>query len=171
MRRMYTTRLDQLVRETPVPHAPALVSLPSVVGIVQLLATARDRGLKFPKLWLQLPDGTDLRVTIAGERSRTPGFLMLTDGGKYPDNKYFGRISPEGVLELGRDAPAVRADLLALLEQLAANPAQVAAAYGHLTGACCFCALRLTDARSVFVGYGQRCAERFALPWGDTSTN
>lgn len=171
MRRMYTTRLDQLMRETPTPQAPALVELPSVAGIVTLLDTAKANGLGFPKLWLQLPDGTDLRVAIAGERSRTPGFLMLTDGGKYPDNKYFGRISRAGVLELGRDGHPIRADLLPLLEKLAANPAQVAADYGHLTGSCCFCGLRLTDARSVFVGYGQRCAERFALPWGDTSTN
>jgi uncharacterized protein DUF6011 len=171
MRRLYTPNLESLLRETPAPHRPAFVELPPVGGIVMLLATAKGNGLKFPKLWLQFPDGSDLRVSVAGAQSRTPGYLMLTDGGKYPDNKYFGRISGAGVLELGRDGESVRHVLLPLLEKLAANPAHVAADYGHLTGACCFCALRLTDARSVHVGYGERCAERFGLPWGEKSTN
>ena len=139
----------------------------SVAGIVQFLEGARSRGLKFPKLWLQLPDGSDLRVTIAGDQSRTPGYIMLTDGGAYPDNKYFGRISPAGKFEVGRDGNAIVTVLNDLLAKLADKPAEVAAAYGHLTGHCCFCSLPLTDARSVHVGYGAKCADRFGLPWGD----
>lgn len=146
--------------------APALHTLPSVAGVVALLNVAKAAGLKFPKLWLQLPDGTPLRISVAGDRSRTPGFLMLTDGGPFEDNRYFGRISPAGDLELGRDAPRVKDQLVALLERLAANPAQVAADFGHLTGNCCFCARKLADERSTAVGYGQTCAKKFGLPWG-----
>jgi hypothetical protein len=54
----------------------------------------------------------------------------------------------------------------AALASLAADPAAACSAYGHLTGACCFCRLPLTDARSVAVGYGPICAGNFGLPWG-----
>ena len=48
------------------------------------------------------------------------------------------------------------------------DPVGIAAAYGRRTGNCCFCARRLTDERSVTVGYGPICANKFNLPWGDT---
>ena len=143
------------------------VALPSVAGVVQLLARAREAGLKFPKLWLRLADGTDLRIHVATSQSRTPGFLMLTDGGGYGNNKFFGKISPNGVLELYREGEQRRAELVPLLVRLAEEPARVAAEFGHLTGHCCFCALKLSDSRSAGVGYGQTCAKRFGLPWGE----
>ncbi len=146
--------------------APELHELPSVAGVVALLNVAKTAGLQFPKLWLQLPDATPLRISIAGEASRTPGYLMLTDGGPFGSNRYFGRISPLGVLELGRDAPPVRDALVDLLSRLARDPAKVAADFGHLTGNCCFCNRKLNDERSVTVGYGQTCAKKFGLPWG-----
>jgi hypothetical protein len=45
--------------------------------------------------------------------------------------------------------------------------AEQAAAWGHLTGVCVFCTRRLTDARSIEVGYGPVCAARESLPWGE----
>lgn len=149
--------------------APVLHTLPSVAGVVALLNVAKSAGLQFPKLWLQLPDATPLRISIAGDMSRTPGYLMLTDGGPFGANRYFGRISPLGELELGRDAPPVRDALVDLLERLARDPAKVAADFGHLTGNCCFCNRKLADGRSVTVGYGQVCAKKFGLPWGATA--
>jgi len=154
------------------PRAPAVLppSAPTarinVVGVIDLLGRAKANGLKYPKLRLQLPDGTKVQVAIAGERSRTPGFVMLTDGGKYPDNLYFGRISPAGQLDIGRDGHTRADALVQLLVRLSFNPAKVAADYGHLTGHCCFCRLQLNDARSTTVGYGPICAEKYALPWG-----
>lgn len=159
------------VRPAPIaPPRPAPLQSAQVndcAGVVSLLEHAQARGLKFPKLWLQLPDRSPLRVTIAGERSRTPGYLMLTDGRPFGENTYYGRISPRGVLEWGRDATEERRGQLApLLARLAAEPAKVAAEYGHLTGQCCFCARVLNDERSTAVGYGPICAEKFGLPWG-----
>lgn len=142
------------------------VSLPSVAGVVGLLRKAQDNGLKYPKLWLQFADGGDLRVSVAGSQSRTPGFLMLTDGRPFGENCFYGRISPEGVLELGRDAGPRRDELVPLLSRLACEPAKVAAEYGHLTGNCCFCSKQLADERSIAVGYGKICAKKFGLPWG-----
>jgi hypothetical protein len=93
---------------------------------------------------------------------------MLTDGRPFGDNKFFGRISPAGVLELGRDRPRQSEELVPLLSRLACEPAKVAAEFGHLTGHCTFCARKLNDARSIAVGYGPVCAEKFGLPWGET---
>jgi hypothetical protein len=44
--------------------------------------------------------------------------------------------------------------------------AEWASQYGHAYGHCVFCALELTDERSVSVGYGQVCASKRDLPWG-----
>lgn len=44
--------------------------------------------------------------------------------------------------------------------------AEDASKFGHVTGQCVFCARRLTDERSIAVGYGPVCAEHNALPWG-----
>lgn len=44
--------------------------------------------------------------------------------------------------------------------------AEEAAAFGHATGCCVFCARDLTDDRSVQVGYGPVCAQKHSLPWG-----
>lgn len=152
--------------------APKPTALPSVAGVVALLAQAKARGLKFPKLWLNIStrDGGEhpLRITVAGEKSRTPGYLMLTDGEPFGSSRFYGRISPAGALEIGRDGPAVADALVALLTRLAKDPAGVAAEFGHLTGHCCFCSLALKDERSVAVGYGPVCAEKFGVPWGET---
>jgi hypothetical protein len=48
--------------------------------------------------------------------------------------------------------------------------AEEAAAFGHATGCCVFCARELTDDRSVHVGYGPVCAANNALPWGELTT-
>lgn len=46
--------------------------------------------------------------------------------------------------------------------------AEDAAKFGHVTGACVFCSRKLTDERSLTVGYGPVCAERESLPWGES---
>lgn len=46
-----------------------------------------------------------------------------------------------------------------------------AAQFGHSTAVCIYCAQRLTDERSVAVGYGPVCAANNGLPWGETETD
>lgn len=45
--------------------------------------------------------------------------------------------------------------------------AEEAARFGHLTGTCVYCQRRLTDERSIRVGYGPTCATNYGLPWGE----
>ena len=144
----------------------APVDLPSMRPVVELLNRAKSKGLQFPKLWLQFGAKKPLRITIAGDQSRTPGYLMLTDGGPYGGNQYYGRISPAGKFELGRDLRDDRAAVVGLLIQLGDDPEKIAAAFGHMTGNCCFCSRKLSDARSIETGYGKSCAARFGMRWG-----
>lgn len=44
--------------------------------------------------------------------------------------------------------------------------AEQAAAFGALYGKCVYCHRKLTDDRSIEVGYGRDCAEQRGLPWG-----
>lgn len=60
---------------------------------------------------------------------------------------------------------AVREDLSELLDNK--ELVEKLAATGRETGVCCFCALLLTDPRSIFAGYGPICAAHYGLPWGE----
>lgn len=123
--------------------------------------------LKWPKVWLELSDGSPLKLHRAGDRSRTPGALHVTDGGPFGDNVWYGRVDRDGTLTEGR---AMTDEVREVLKRLADDPAGVAAAHGHKTGSCCFCNRELSDERSTSVGYGPICAGKFGLPWGGVGT-
>lgn len=44
--------------------------------------------------------------------------------------------------------------------------AEQAKAFSDLYGVCVFCTKPLTDERSIFAGYGEKCASNNGLPWG-----
>jgi len=130
--------------------------------IVAMLTHARAH-LQHPKLTIELPDIGRVRLSLAGERSRAPGSVNVTDGRPFGENTYYGRIAVDGTFE------AARACTPALLEALRAmdrDPLAAASVHGRRYGYCCFCARTLTDARSVHVGYGPVCAEHHGLAWG-----
>ena len=92
----------------------------------------------------------------------------MTDGKPFGSAIWYGRIDASGKFDLSAKIDAHTASAItALLVNFAANPAKVASAYGKQTGSCCFCARELTDDRSVRVGYGPICADKFSLPWGN----
>jgi hypothetical protein len=147
--------------------APAIEVVGDLSRIVAMFARAASR-LRFPAIVL---DG--FRVSIAGARAAQPGSLTVT--GLDPvfnsyrgreERPWFGRVSTGGEFQPGRNAPD---GLGEKLRRFAADPAGEAAAHGRLTGRCCFCNHRLgegEDRRSVEIGYGPVCADRFGLPWG-----
>jgi hypothetical protein len=136
-------------------------------GVVALLDGAAQK-LKHPKLLVRVVD-RDLRLTIAGQRSAAPGSINISSTEKaFADRTWFGRVSRDGVFEPSRSlTQATATAIAAALTALAADPAKVASVYGHQTGNCCFCGLELTDSRSIHVGYGPVCAEKWGLPWGE----
>ena len=130
-------------------------------GIAAFFRSALAKGAKKLVICLQ----TDEEVTVELRHSASKGVLYVTDGGPWGDNRYFGAIDlASGAFRVGRESsPPVNA----LLTEFEADPAGVAARYGHLTGRCSFCARNLDDVRSVDVGYGPVCAKRYGLPWGE----
>jgi Family of unknown function (DUF6011) len=102
-----------------------------------------------------------------GPNSKAPGTISITDGGAFGDSTWYGRVTKEGVWEPSKLNEQLKNDLTLILTQLAQKPAETAAAYGKLTGLCCFCNSGLSTPESTTVGYGPVCARRFHLPWGD----
>ena len=151
--------------------ARKLTSKPVVIGEMAGLIALLDRAqtnLKRPRL-LSRAGSVDIRITIAGPASRTPGALMVTDA-KAGDigRAFYGRISRDGVFEAGKDLdPDLEPFLLNALRSIATDPQGAAMRFGRVTGACCFCALPLQNAASVSAGYGPICAEKWGLPWGE----
>jgi len=143
----------------------AITLLPNVGnmdGVLTLFSKAHEH-LKYPKIRLSLPDGSPIALAIAGDRAKFPGSINITDGGRYGENTWYGRVHADGRYDASRRAvPAVEE----LLCTLAGSPEQTAAAYGKLTGNCCFCHKSLTDERSTDVGYGPVCADNWGLNWG-----
>ncbi len=133
-------------------------------AIVDLLTDA-SANLKYPKVRLRTEDGQAVVFGLAGGRARFPGSVNVTDGGRYGDNVWFGRIHLDGVWQLpGKE---VADEVRFLVQAFADDPSGVASNHGHLSGNCAFCLKTLTDERSLDAGYGPVCAGNFGLPWGE----
>lgn len=80
------------------------------------------------------------------------GIYVKTVGGQY-----LGKVMGTKFLA-GYDA---KPEHKASLEVIARNPAEAAAAYGKKTGSCSCCGRELTDAKSIALGIGPICAEKW----------
>ena len=141
--------------------APESVKV-DVSGILALLDGAAAR-LKRPKVRLVTDAGQKVVLSVAGPASRYSGSIMITDGGPFGSNVYFGRIDRDGSLV---SAGAMTDEVKNLLFKFAADPAGVGALIGKRIGSCCFCARQLDTKESLAVGYGPVCADKYSLPWG-----
>jgi hypothetical protein len=145
----------------PKPEPVALVQVN--FQPIQDLFDKAGQNLKRIKIKLQTPTGQPVVITRAGPMSKYVGQVLITDGGPFGSNKYFGRIDTTGEFFATRSATT---EVCNLVKQFSDNPAEAAAQYGKLTGGCSFCKHGLTDGRSLAVGYGPVCAKNFGLVWG-----
>ena len=145
---------------------PAPVNVGDVSGIVALLEKAGSR-LKFPAFVVAMPDGADVRISVAGAKSKVPGAINVTSLGSFENRTWYGRITRDGVFEPSRKVSIDTITEVAMaLVTMAKDPTGTAATYGKRTGNCCFCSRGLKDERSVHVGYGPICADHYGLRWG-----
>lgn len=138
----------------------------SLSSVYEFLLNARQH-LKRPKLNLQLDNGMRVRLNLSGVGSSYPDTVNVTvfTGGEYDeDGVWYGRIlqSGEWHRRRGVDDQIVEA-VRRLFGRLANDAAAVASEYGHLTGNCCFCSHKLSDTRSIEVGFGPVCAKKWGL--------
>ena len=153
--------VDTLTQRAHAP-APAPAQQVNVQKIQDLFAVASQK-LRRVKVAVQSAGGQKVVFTKAGPASKYAGQILVTDGGPFGANKFFGRIDVKGDFYATRSAVA---DVQAVVTEFAENPADVAGKYGKLTGGCSFCNHKLDDDRSLQVGYGPVCAKRFNLVWG-----
>lgn len=153
------TLIQRATAPKPEPKATATVSFQNI----QELFDRASQKLRRVKVRLQDSNGTPVVFARAGVRSKYAGQIMITDGGPFGNNRYFGRIATDGSLFATRAADA---GVLGLVQDFAQDPANTAGKYGRLTGGCSFCTKPLKDDRSLQVGYGPVCAKHFGLAWG-----
>ena len=151
---------DRAVSGPPVPKVANLGDFSKVFGLFEVA----KKHLKYPKIIFGLEDVT-VQLAVAGPRSKYNGQVTVTDGGPYMANQWWGAIERNGVWTQPLHKP-VPTPVVTIIKALAADPAKAASEYGYLSGACCFCNSKLTDERSIFVGYGPVCSKHFGLPWG-----
>jgi len=139
---------------------------PKVAGTMRAANAYYKRGARIT--FADIAGNGKLKLRVAGPNSKHAGCVMLDNGTSWGElgRKFFGRITPEGAyIPSGSDTAWV-ADFLATLD--ADFPGTVAE-QGKLHGSCCFCGLTLTDdskGKSLAVGYGPVCAQKFEMPWG-----
>lgn len=135
--------------------------------IFDMLAKAKE-SLKFPSIRLMDEQKHEYQLSIAGVASKNAGSIYVKgpkvgsfdDGASRP---YLGKITPQGRFFPAQGCPS---NVESELQKFAADPEGIATRYGRMTGCCCFCGRKLTDARSTEVGYGETCASRMGLSWG-----
>ena len=116
--------------------------------------------IKYPKLRLQTPKGKNIVLKRAGSQSRTPGWIMMTDGRPFGENIYYGKISPDGVCYCSK---SMTDEVLNTLQAVEADPVGEALIQGQRTGVCMCCGRELTNAESIKAGIGPICADRWNI--------
>ena len=131
-------------------------------GLHKMLESAKAAGLKYPSITLTLKSGAEVKVSIAGDKSKYKGSVMIASAGFGVGNPYYGRVT-DGALYAGRD---LTTEVEGLLTDLAYDPKGTASRMGKLTGNCCCCRRKLEHEDSLALGYGSTCAKKFGFDHG-----
>ena len=135
------------------------VSRESLPGVIALFDKAGE-SIKYPKLRFMV-DGIEVKARRAGDRSKNPGCVFLDNGVKdfySPDRKYFGKIDRDGEFTPGKDCPE---GVVEMLRALNADPDGTLRDHGKASGACSACGRELTEKKSVELGIGPVCRQRW----------
>jgi hypothetical protein len=120
--------------------------------ILGSLKSACAKGLKRPALRLLGPDGEQLKISFMTQGRNEGGCWVTMDG------NLVGKITPKGEMTI-YDRPELEAHIL----QINDNLDECLKEYGLITSACSCCGRTLTDPKSVTLGIGPICAEKFSI--------
>ena len=108
--------------------------------------------LKYPSIRLTLRDGTKANLYLA-----TKGYIAIK-----LDGEYVGKITPDTrSFRMYQGTAEHQQEVL----EFALDPVTEGKIHGQKFGHCCFCKQELTNAISIYNGYGPICAENYGLPW------
>ncbi len=142
------------------PQAPKAAPVASLRDLVAYMDRASQK-LSQPRVKLLYDRSADIQLNVAGKHSQNAGMVYVKVG-----SEYAGKVTRDGVFKVVAQFTGEQADIESAIVRFLADPEAAAKAYGKIKGACCFCARELTDERSVRVGYGPECADKYQLPWG-----
>ena len=127
----------------------------SVDKIKELFEVPKSNGLKYPKFTVG-----DITLSLPTENSdpRNKDAIYVRH-----DGVYVGKIDGGRFMPTNRCDASVSDKLMAI----AKDPMNSAKTHGYTHGNCSMCRKRLSDDRSMFVGYGQTCAKNWGMPWGE----
>ena len=141
-------RMLAKVKESDARKAAPKVEV-DVSRIETLLFTARMSRLKHPKFRAE-----GLTFSLAGSTSRNAGAVYVKKGEEYVGKVMDGKFHPVSATPAGTAEAIVR---------VAQDPRGAAVAYGRMTGNCACCGRELTDPKSVELGIGPICADKWGL--------
>lgn len=148
------------------PEKAASESVGDLAALVEFFTDALAN-LKYPKIVMEVK-GYPLKLSLAGPNSKYKGSIIITDGGPYGANKWYGAVSPSGEWTPSKQVTEeLRSIIARTLGAFSKDPKHAAMTYGHLSSSCCFCNKKLDTKESVKAGYGPVCADKWGLPWGD----
>lgn len=132
-------------------------------GLLRMLERAADAQKRAPKLRFAI-DGEAFVLVRTMRSTLYAAGVFPVERTSFSPGVY---VTARGMV-VGYRTPTSERVLHALLA-IAADPAKVAGQHGIATGTCSFCGRALSTRESRSVGYGPECAEKWGLPWGDTS--
>jgi hypothetical protein len=118
-----------------------------VSAIAKAFATARERGIKSPRLRLDT-----FVFSRAPDTGRNAGSIYCKEGETYLGKVLDGQFHPASACD-----EATRARVIAV----ASDPHRAAKAYGVRTGSCSCCRRELTEKLSIELGIGPVCREKY----------
>jgi hypothetical protein len=120
-----------------------------VTRIELLLQTAVMGGLRYPKFRAE-----GLTFSLASPGTKNAGAVYVKKGEDYVGKIMGGMFRPVSDTPDGTGAAIAR---------IASDPRGAAVQHGRITGNCACCGRQLTDPKSVELGIGPICAERWGL--------
>lgn len=143
---------------------------------LQELFKTASQHLQYPKM--RIPGvgsllGQPIEIYLSVKSPQYAGQILFTNAKDGVERVIYALVNKAGEgffnfrgLQKLED-PQVFAELRGMILRIAEDPVNTAKVTGIEYGHCCFCGLPLTNASSVFHGYGPICAGKWHLPWGD----
>ncbi len=143
------------------PKSQNVTQLGDFTEVYAMFASAAKTN-KVPKIKINA-DGFEFYLYVSGFKSAHPCEINVKSKGW--GGEWYGRITEAGAWTHRGEVDERMADALSKLQM---DPVVAVAEFGKLCGRCCFCNSGLSDLKSVDVGYGPICAQKWGLPWGST---